>query len=219
MTEQQEAPSDVAVVTGGRNERRTRPARSGISTPTSTVPRAGQLPGRHTALVLTRLSAVVSQLHGIRAILPDERGLHGRLTAVEEELETIGQQVLVGPAVDATPGVLADDAVAADGEEPSDVERYLLGWLERCHGSGASTLTPPVRDGRSMRTLLRELTSSRHRLPPDIRGRFGLSEQATIGDVAMELLLAVDGPDGPHCRSYRSAVYYLAGRAELAGRS
>lgn len=227
MTEQRQTTSNGTMLAGGGDRGRSRPARSGTSTRSTAGPRAGQRNAgqrragqrtdRHTALVLTQLSAVVSQLHGIRAILPDDRGLHGRLTAVEQELEAIGQQVLIGPGVEATPRTSAKDGVAVDGEQLSDAERSLMTWLERCHGSDTSTLTRADRDEQAMRKLLRDLTTSRQRPPAVIRDRFGLSEQATIGDVAMELLLAVDGPHGPHCRSYRSAVYFLTGRAELAG--
>lgn len=215
MTEQQQAPSRVTVLTGGRSKQRARPALSSAPTRPTSVPPVGQRTGHHTALVLTRLSAVVSQLHGIRAILPDEEGIHGRLTSVEQELEAIGQQVLVGPGVAATSTASTDDGAAHDPDQLGDIERAVISWLTRCYGADTSSLMSDNRDEPS-RKQLRGLTTSRHRPPPAVRERLGLSEQATIGDVAMELLLAVDGPGGPHCRSYRSAVFYLIGRAELA---
>jgi hypothetical protein len=46
--------------------------------------------------------------------------------------------------------------------------------------------------------------------------RLGLGDDATIGHAATELLFARHDPDGPRCRSFRSASYYLYGLARIS---
>jgi hypothetical protein len=53
------------------------------------------------------------------------------------------------------------------------------------------------------------LSTSSEMLPADAAAEVGMSAGTKLGDAATELLLAVNDPAGPRCRSYRSAVYYL----------
>jgi hypothetical protein len=62
---------------------------------------------------------------------------------------------------------------------------------------------------------LRRLVTSTRPLAPADGAELGLTEDATIGDAATELLKACVDPAGPRCRSYRSATYFLVGRALL----
>lgn len=67
----------------------------------------------------------------------------------------------------------------------------------------------------SMEDALRRLRASQHPLRPAPADRLGLSDEATIGAAAEALLQARLDPDGPRCRSFRSAALYLVGLAEL----
>jgi len=62
---------------------------------------------------------------------------------------------------------------------------------------------------------LRGLLTSTQPLAPADGRVLGLATDVTIGTAAAQLLQACTDPDGPHCRSYRSATYFLLGRALL----
>jgi hypothetical protein len=62
---------------------------------------------------------------------------------------------------------------------------------------------------------LRRLTTSTAPLTPAHGTALGLAEDVTIGAAAAALLQACVDPAGPRCRSYRSATYFLVGRALL----
>jgi len=62
---------------------------------------------------------------------------------------------------------------------------------------------------------LRLLETSTRPLAPAHGAALGLAEDVTIGAAAAALLQACADPAGPRCRSYRSATYFLVGRALL----
>jgi hypothetical protein len=61
----------------------------------------------------------------------------------------------------------------------------------------------------SMLTLSRHLKRSSATLAPAACTQLGLPADVTIATAATELLHATVDPDGPRCRSFRSASYYL----------
>ena len=87
----------------------------------------------------------------------------------------------------------------------------LLGWLTACAQPDARDVDGHLVPDPAFTQLLGRLAPSTHPLPADAATLLGLPSHATIGDAATELLLAVNDPAGPQCRSYRSAVYYLQG--------
>ena len=96
-------------------------------------------------------------------------------------------------------GPPADDRVA---------ERWFLDWLADPAGPDEP---PNAADGRPMpmTVLLGRLTASSRGLPAEATDLLGLDEGATIGAAAVELVVAVNDPAGPRCRSYRAAVAFV----------
>jgi len=62
---------------------------------------------------------------------------------------------------------------------------------------------------------LRVLSTSTRPLAPARGESLGLPADVTLGAAATALLQACEDPDGPRCRSYRSATYFLIGLALL----
>lgn len=87
-------------------------------------------------------------------------------------------------------------------------ERRFLEWLA---DPGEPDQVALTEDGPTlpMSTLLGTLCTSSGRLPAAAARTLGLPAGVTIGDAAAELVLAVNDPAGPRCRSYRAAVSYL----------
>lgn len=90
----------------------------------------------------------------------------------------------------------------------SDTEQAFIDWLAEPTSADELLLTGTP-DPQPLARVLGELSQSSRVLPPETAARVGLHEGATIGDAAAELLLAVEAPAGPRCRSFRAAVYYL----------
>jgi hypothetical protein len=87
-------------------------------------------------------------------------------------------------------------------------EQRFLDWLadpvepDAVHVTGEAATMP-------LHTLLGLACTSDRPLPSEAAATLGMSTGATVGAAAAELVLAVQDPSGPRCRSYRSAVYYL----------
>lgn len=64
--------------------------------------------------------------------------------------------------------------------------------------------------------LLGLASTSSRRLPAEAAAMLGMPDGVSVGAAAAELVLAVNDPAGPRCRSYRAAVYYLRDLHELA---
>jgi hypothetical protein len=62
---------------------------------------------------------------------------------------------------------------------------------------------------------LRCLSGSMQPLAPAAGSTLGLRDDVTVGAAATALLQACADPSGPRCRSYRSASFFLVGRALL----
>lgn len=67
----------------------------------------------------------------------------------------------------------------------------------------------------SMVELSRRLEGSRATLGAAVCAQFGLPPGVTIATAVAALLHATVDPDGPRCRSFRAASYYLRGLARL----
>jgi hypothetical protein len=69
----------------------------------------------------------------------------------------------------------------------------------------------------SMVEVSRRLAESRATLAAFECAQIGLPPGVTIATAAAELLRATIDPNGPRCRSFRAASYYLRGLARLEG--
>jgi hypothetical protein len=112
----------------------------------------------------------------------------------------------------ATPGARKMAVPAAD----ACLEAGFRAWVEG-HAKadviviGASEpFTVPLEDA------LHRLSMSVQPLGPADGSSLGMPDDVTIGAAATALLHARTDPDGPRCRSFRSATYFLVGRAMLA---
>jgi hypothetical protein len=102
----------------------------------------------------------------------------------------------------------------ARGLAPEDLhllERALRAWIE--DPSGPDTLTIGRDDPVTvpLEHALAHLRRSTEPLTPAHRRALGLGRGATLATAAAELLQACVAADGPRCRSFRAARYFLAG--------
>ncbi len=67
----------------------------------------------------------------------------------------------------------------------------------------------------SMAALARQLEGSQTTLAASACRRIGVAPGASIARATAELLHATIDPDGPRCRSFRAASYYLRGLVRL----
>ena len=108
-------------------------------------------------------------------------------------------------------------------EYPSSVRSSALDLDELEHAFHAWAHDPAKPDvvdlGRhgevSMVALSRHLGASRSTLAASACLQIGLPRGVTIATAVAELLHATVDPDGPRCRSFRAATYYLRGLARL----
>ena len=92
-------------------------------------------------------------------------------------------------------------------------EDDFLDWL---HDPVMPEVIAAGRDGEiAMVDLCRDLAGSPTTLSVLDARRIGLSAGATVGTAATALLHATVDPQGPRCRSFRAARYYLRGLANL----
>ncbi|MFA9431861.1 hypothetical protein [Egicoccus sp. AB-alg2] len=94
-------------------------------------------------------------------------------------------------------------------------ERAFVRWLVQPDKPDELRLGGPDAPATPLTWTLGELCTSRHTLPPIAAAVLGCEEGLSVGQAATELLLAVNDPAGPRCRSYRAATYYLRERALL----
>jgi hypothetical protein len=90
-----------------------------------------------------------------------------------------------------------------EGHAKADV--LVVGDRDAGHGPVPIPLEP----------ALRVLSTSARPLAPARGEALGLPADVTVGAAAAALLQACTDPDGPRCRSYRSATYFMIGRALL----
>jgi hypothetical protein len=126
-------------------------------------------------------------------------------------------------APEACPGPVATtdrDAALLGTLGPAALEDGFRSWVEghakpdllvvRDRGRGSEPVAIPLE------AALRVLSTSTRPLAPARGESLGLPTDVTLGAAATALLQAREDPDGPRCRSYRSATYFLIGLALLA---
>ena len=69
----------------------------------------------------------------------------------------------------------------------------------------------------TMVEIVHRLEDSRGSLSASECLQIGLAPGVAVGDAASELRYATVDPDGPRCRSFRAATYYLRGLTRLDG--
>lgn len=204
------APSDTAASTprlaGSLRPSRRRVTGLRLNRPPVIVPSA------HRAATLTDLSSMISSVHTIRSRGGVARDLDQRLTVVIAELESLIHDLLrdKGPATNGakTPSPKAVSSGAA-GAGQTRAEAAFDAWLTSDDKPDAWQLDGPDSPPVSLTGILGELVLSRCQLPVAAAAALGMPPGTALGYAAAELLLAVNDPAGPRCRSYRSALYYL----------
>ena len=97
-----------------------------------------------------------------------------------------------------------------------DLDELELAFHTWAHDPDKPDVVDLERHGEvAMVDLARELGASPSRLAASACEQLGLPYGVTVGTAANELLHATVDPDGPRCRSFRSASYYLRGLIRL----
>ena len=171
--------------------------------------------------VVTTISSVLAQLRRARTQLPADGTIGDRLDRAIDELEAVGHQLLTRndaelgePVTPRGPKRVSSSSVARPPAAVSGApdERRFLEWLLGCGEPGEPEPSYQDEVAAGLSRLLGALSTSARPLPPEAARIVGGPEGMTIGDAATEILLAVNDPAGPRCRSYRAAVYFLHDR-------
>ncbi len=175
--------------------------------PTATVPPA------HLTASLTDLSYMVTRVHAIRDRGGMARDLDLRLTGVIAEVESLIHD-LVHDSRPATNGaktsptrVASSDTAGGSGKIRA--EAAFEAWLTSDDKPDEWQVDGPDAPPTSLTGILGQVVLSRRQLPADAAAELGMPPGAPLGHAATELILAVNDPVGPRCRSYRSALYYM----------
>jgi hypothetical protein len=171
----------------------------------------------HRAASLTDLSLMVTRVHAIRCRGGVARDLDQRLTGLIAELESLIHDLLhdTDPASNgAKPSTKARPAGAA---ERTRAEAAFTAWLTSADTPDVWRLDGPDAPPVSLTRILGDLALSRRQLPTAAAAALGMPTDATLGYAAAALIVAVNDPAGPRCRSYRSAVFYLRDLDEALG--
>lgn len=156
---------------------------------------------------LASLSSTIRHLRALHECSVDDHRLRRQLDRATAQLESIIPDLLR----------MVEDSTERDGSStrsPStarqaELEDGFLAWLadplkpDELHVAWADEPAVPLREA------LGELSVSTRALPAEMAATLGLPAGTTIGAAAAELILAVNDPAGPRCRSYRAAAYYL----------
>jgi hypothetical protein len=163
---------------------------------------------------ISRLSAIATEIVAIRQHLADSDESRDRLDGVVAGLDATITALLHAAPVTGD-GVATDDdigspprRVARSGERVDVDQSVFLAWLadpalpdELAAGQGWAA--EPVSH------LLGRLSTSPRGLMADEAMVVGMPGGTSMGNAAVALVLAVEDPAGPRCRSYRAAVYCL----------
>lgn len=167
---------------------------------------------------LTDLSSMECSAHAIRARGGMDPATDERVAAVIAQVESLihdlvhdAGRVRTGPAAPRSRGRSSDGAAA---DALSEAEASFRGWLT---SPAKPEFVPAGATGgsTSLTEILKQLVVSPRELPVEMAQELGMRPGATLGYAAAELLLAVTDPEGPRCRSYRSAAYYLRDRGNM----
>jgi hypothetical protein len=96
-----------------------------------------------------------------------------------------------------------------------ELEDAFVAWTDNPAKPDVVEFGPPSSRPVPVVELLRRLGSSPATLPAGACVQVGLPSGVTIAAAAAELLRATIDPDGPRCRSFRAATYYLRGLSRL----
>ena len=108
------------------------------------------------------------------------------------------------------------DTLSSVRSSSLDLDELELAFHTWAHDPDKPDVVDLGRHGEvAMVELARELTASPSRLAASACRQLGLPYGVTIGTAANELLHVTVAPDGPRCRSFRSASYYLRGLIRL----
>jgi hypothetical protein len=157
---------------------------------------------------LTELSETILHVHAIRELCRDNDDLRNRLETIAGRLETITHDLLHGQDDDSRTAARARHPSVAHGISVAH-EAAVLSWLEGVTKPDRIQVHGPDAPAIPMMRALTAVTDSRRQLPPSTSARLGVGDAAALGDVASELLHAVEDPTGPRCHSYRSAFFHL----------
>ncbi len=179
---------------------------------TDTQVRRSASPPRHPSLpaplersaLLTDLSATVCRILGLQQFHADDVALQNRLRRTVAELELLISHLLRTDASGSRP--VPQSSVSTPRQRAA--EQAFLTWLAAPTSTDELTLAGDD-EPEPLARVLGELSLSSRVLAAGTAARLGLPDGTTIGHAAVELLLAVENPAGPRCRSFRAAVYYL----------
>jgi hypothetical protein len=105
---------------------------------------------------------------------------------------------------------------SAASQELVALEAVFRRWVQGRARSEVVLIDPDAGSSVTLEDVLERLRASSAPLGAAGAQRLGLPDDATIGFAATELLFARQDPEGPRCRSFRSASYYLYGLARIA---
>ena len=164
-----------------------------------------------------QLAAMIAYLHALEGEYRTDHRLNERFRDVKVRLQDLVDALSSPTVLDdghaSTTGASPDGA--APGASLQDLEAVFLRWLVDPVDADGLRVDGDDRSPRPLRQVMDALAVSHRSLPPEVADRFGLASGTTVGRVATELRRAVEDPDGPRCRSYRSAAYYLRGLDRL----
>jgi hypothetical protein len=164
---------------------------------------------------ISRLSGIATELVAIRQSLSGNDEVGRRLEDIVAGLDatiTVLLRATPVPADEVAPdaaGLAALPGRAPPAGERLDIdESVFLAWL-------VDPVMPdelpagPEWSAEPVTHLLGRLSLSPQRLTADQAMVVGMPAGTSLGNVAIALLLAVEDPAGPRCRSYRAATYFL----------
>jgi hypothetical protein len=96
------------------------------------------------------------------------------------------------------------------------LEAVFRRWVQGRSRPEVVLIDPDQGSTVTLEEVLGQLRSSSAPLGAAGAQRLGLPDDATVGEAAEELLFARQDADGPRCRSFRSASYYLYGLARIS---
>ncbi len=184
------------------------PQATSYAPPAQTIRRPGEadLPEPdHVA----QLSAMVSYLRALQGHYRADHRLAGRArdaaARVQALAHTLTNATVAQPERCPTP--------PATGPSPqtslTELETAFERWLANPTATDEIQLDDHEPSPQPLREVLEALRASRRPLPGETAATLGLPTGTTTGQAATELARAVEDPEGPRCRSYRAAAYYL----------
>jgi hypothetical protein len=159
----------------------------------------------HLPAVLTGLSATVCQIRALQQLHAHDTEVQNRLCRIATDLESLISDLLHTNGSTTSPS--PQRTVSTPRQRAG--EHAFLGWLADPASTHELTLAG-AHGPEPLAQILGELSLSSRVLPDQAATSLGLPPRTTtVGQAAVEVLLAVKDPAGPRCRSFRAAVLYL----------